>query len=59
MQELLDKLQAEAQLDPGQAQRALDVVKNFTKQRFPMFADAIDKLFESEEVSGKDDFLEG
>ena len=58
MQELLDKLQSEAGLNAGQAQQALEVVKNFTKQRFPMFADAIDKLFESEEGGGKDDFLE-
>lgn len=57
MQDLLNRLQSEAGLEPAKAQLALDVVKSFTKEKFPMFADAIDKLFE-EGADEEDDMLD-
>jgi hypothetical protein len=57
MQDLITRLQSEAGLEPAKAQLALDVVKNYTKEKFPMFADAIDKLFE-EGVDEQDDILD-
>ena len=57
MQDLINRLQSEAGLEPAKAQLALDVVKNFTKEKFPMFADAIDKLFE-EGADEQDDILD-
>jgi hypothetical protein len=45
MKELIDKLMAEG-LTEQQALRAIEIIKNFTKDKFPFFAGAVDKLFE-------------
>lgn len=58
MKELVDKLQAAAGLNATQAEQALDVIKNFVKEKFPMFADAVDKLFEGGESEADDDYLQ-
>ena len=58
MKELIDRLKLEAGLTDEQAAKAIDVVKMFTKEKFPMFAGAIDKLFEKYDPADKDDFLE-
>lgn len=55
MKELVDRLK-NAGLSEEQAQKAIDIIKNFTKEKFPMFAGAIDGLFEGE--PGKADFMD-
>jgi hypothetical protein len=56
MQELIDRLKAEG-LTEEQAFRAIEVIKDFTKGKFPLFAGAIDKLFDKYSPKGDDDFM--
>ncbi len=44
MQELIDRLKAEAQLTDEQALQVLATVKDYVKEKFPMLAGAVDKL---------------
>ncbi len=44
MQELIDRLMAEG-LTEKQAYKAIEVIKNFSKEKFPIFSSAIDGLF--------------
>ena len=57
MQELIERLKQQAGLNDEQAAKAIEVIKEFTKEKFPMFAGAIDKLFEKNDVSDADDYL--
>jgi hypothetical protein len=45
MQDLIQRLVAEG-LTEQQAYKAIEVIKNFTKEKFPMFGGAIDELFD-------------
>lgn len=45
MQELIDKLKSEAGITEEQALKAVTVLKDFAKDKFPLFAGAIDKAF--------------
>jgi hypothetical protein len=59
MKELLDQLKAQG-LTEEQACKAIEVIKNFTKEKFPFFAGAVDKLFDKygSDAAGKDeDFM--
>ena len=56
MQELIEKLRAEG-LTEEQAYRAIEVVKNFTKEKFPFFSGAIDKLFDKYGPKTEEDFM--
>ncbi len=55
MQDLVQRLMAEG-LTEQQAYKAIDVIKNFTKEKFPMFGGAIDDLFDKYKEKD-DDFL--
>jgi hypothetical protein len=57
MQDLVQKIVAEANINADQANKALEVVKNYVKEKFPMMAGAVDKLFEAE-TKQEDDFLD-
>ncbi|HOA38271.1 MAG TPA: hypothetical protein PLQ65_01830 [Flavihumibacter sp.] len=58
MKELIDQLMAEG-LTETQAYKAIDVIKNFAKTKFPIFGGAIDKLFDKYGPKDKeDDFLD-
>jgi nucleoid DNA-binding protein len=46
MQELIDQLKQKAGLNDEQAIKAIEAVKDFVKEKFPMMAGAVDKLFE-------------
>ncbi|MBS1627507.1 MAG: hypothetical protein JSR09_06400 [Bacteroidetes bacterium] len=46
MNELVEKICAEANIAPEQAQKALEAVADFIKEKFPMMAGAVDKLFQ-------------
>jgi hypothetical protein len=56
MQELIEKLRAEG-LTEEQAYRAIEVIKNFTKEKFPFFSGAIDKLFDKYGPKTEEDFM--
>lgn len=45
MDDLITKLQSDAGLTPEQAQKSLEVIMNFVKEKFPMFGGAVDNLF--------------
>ncbi|MEN9498119.1 MAG: hypothetical protein RL750_1018 [Bacteroidota bacterium] len=45
MQELIQKLQAEAGLTEEQAKQAIQTMKNFVIEKFPMLESAANKLF--------------
>lgn len=57
MKELIDRLTAEG-LTEQQACKAIEVIKDFAKEKFPVFAGAIDKVFDKYNVKEDDDFLE-
>ena len=48
MQELIDKLKAEAGLTDEQAKKALESVKSFIVEKFPMLEGAVNNLFGGE-----------
>jgi len=56
MQELIDKLMAQG-LTEEQAYKAIEVIKDFTKQKFPLFSGAIDKLFDKYGPKEEEDFM--
>jgi nucleoid DNA-binding protein len=45
MQELIDKLKAEAGITDEQAKKAIETIKNFVVDKFPMLEGAIGSLF--------------
>lgn len=56
MQELVEKLMAQG-LTEEQAYKAIEVIKNFTKDKFPFFSGAIDKLFDKYGPRTEEDFM--
>jgi hypothetical protein len=57
MQDLIQRLVAKG-LTTEQAYAAIEVIKTFTKEKFPVFGGAIDKLFDKYDARPADDFLE-
>jgi len=55
MQELIERLIEQAGLTSEQAIKSIDVIKNYTKEKVPMFASAIDSLFADKKED--DDFM--
>lgn len=45
MNELIDKLVAEANLTPEQAQKAVETIAGYVKEKFPMLGGAVDQIF--------------
>jgi hypothetical protein len=56
MKELIDRLKAEG-LTEQQAYKAIEIVKDFAKEKFPLFGGAIDKLFDKYRTKEEDDFM--
>lgn len=48
MQELIDKLKAEAGLTEEQAKQAIATIKNFVVEKFPMLEGAVGSVFGEE-----------
>jgi hypothetical protein len=48
MQELINQLTSKAGISADQATKAVDVIKDFVKEKFPMMAGAVDNLFGAE-----------
>ncbi len=57
MKELIDRLIATG-LTEQQALKSIEVVKDFAKDKFPVFAGAIEKMFDKYKPKEEDDFLE-
>ena len=57
MQELINRLTAEG-LTEQQALKAIEIIKDFAKEKFPLFAGAINKVFEKYSPKEEDDFLD-
>ena len=57
MKELIDQLKNEAGLTEEQAVQAITIIKNFAKDKFPIFGDAIVRFFDKYGAKGDDDFL--
>jgi hypothetical protein len=55
MLELIERLKT-AGFSEEQALKAIEIIKNFTKEKFPMFGGAIDGLFKGDK--DKNDFLD-
>ena len=45
MQELIDRLQAEAGLTEEQARQAVQTIKNYVVEKFPMLEGAVSNVF--------------
>jgi hypothetical protein len=58
MKELIDRLMAQG-LTEQQALKAIEVVKDFAKEKFPVFAGAIEKMFDKYKPRDEDGFLDG
>ncbi|HEX4852523.1 MAG TPA: hypothetical protein VFV08_17025, partial [Puia sp.] len=56
MKELIDRLKAEG-LTEKQAFKAIEIIKDFAKEKFPLFGGAIDKLFDKYSQRNDDDFM--
>ena len=56
MKELIERLQAEG-LTETQAYKAVEIIKDFAKEKFPIFGGAIDKLFDKYGPKEEDDFM--
>jgi hypothetical protein len=56
MQELIDRLK-EKGLTEEQAYAAVEVIKDFAKEKFPLFGGAINKLFTKYGNKEEEDFL--
>ena len=55
MKDLIERLKLTVGITDEQAIKAIEVIKDYTKEKFPMFAGAIDNVFEE---TKEDDFLE-
>ena len=57
MKELIDRLMAQG-LTEQQALKSIEVVKDFAKEKFPIFAGAIEKMFDKYKPKEEEDFLD-
>ena len=57
MQELVERLINEAGLSETQASKALETIKDYVMEKFPMMGGAVDSLFNSGGTAGDDDGL--
>ena len=57
MEELVNKIMADAGISAEQSIKALEAVKDYVKDKFPMMAGAVDKLFEGGDKKEEEDYL--
>jgi hypothetical protein len=57
MTDLIEKLKLQVGITDEQALKAIEVIKNYTKEKFPMFGGAIENVFKKYKPEDKDDFL--
>jgi len=56
MQEIIDRLKAQG-LTEEKAYKAIEVIKEFAKEKFPIFSGAINKLFDKYGPKEEEDFM--
>jgi hypothetical protein len=54
MQELIERLQEKAGITEEQAQKVIESVKDFVKEKFPMLEGAVESIFNQAEKKGED-----
>jgi len=47
MNEIIERLTQQAGLTPDQAQKAIETIAGFVKEKFPMLGGAVDQIFTS------------
>ena len=57
MEELVNKISNDAGITVEQSLKALETVKDYVKEKFPMMAGAVDKLFEGSDKKEEEDYL--
>ena len=57
MKDLIEKLKLQVGITEEQALKSIEMIKNFAKEKFPMFGGAIDKVFDKYKPGEKDDFM--
>ncbi len=57
MEELVNKIMTNAGITAEQSEKALESVKDYVKEKFPMMAGAVDKLFEGGDKKEEEDYL--
>lgn len=57
MEELVNKIMSNAGITAEQSIKALEAVKDYVKEKFPMMAGAVEKLFEGGDKKEEEDFL--
>ena len=45
MNELIERLVSEGKLTPEQAKKAVEIIVDFVKEKFPMIGGAVDQIF--------------
>ena len=55
--DLIEKLKLQVGITDEQANKAVEVIKDFVKEKFPMFGGAIDDAFKKYSPGAKDDFM--
>lgn len=58
MKELIEQLKRELDISEKQAVDAVRIIKEFTKKKLPVFAGAIEKLFDKYAPKQEEDFLD-
>lgn len=58
MKEIIELLKEQAGLTEEQAIKAINVIKDYAKKKFPVFGGAIDKLFDKYQTKKDDDFMD-
>ena len=58
MEELINKISNNAGITAEQSLKALEAVKDYVKEKFPMMAGAVDKLFEGGDKKEEEDYLQ-
>lgn len=59
MQELIDRVSAEAGISQEQAKKSIEAVANFVKEKFPMMGGAVDQLFQTGGGNDSNDMMGG
>jgi len=54
MNEIVERLTQQAGLSPEQAQKAVQTIADFVKEKFPMLGGAVDQIFTSGGSGGSD-----
>ena len=54
MDELINRLTANAGITEAQAMKALETIKDFVKEKFPMLGGAVDNMFSSAGTSDEE-----